>query len=231
LVAVVTLAVLVTLSVIVVRGFLTPSLDTHHTVSITERLVRRGPDPANPVWVIATLRREIWIQRNGAGRIQEQYEPIAFPTESERQQAETLRDPLPEFSGLNETFRPGGLTYVSEGDILARIDQLRTAELDPSELMDMFGSYLTETVPTPEAVNAAIELATTIDGVKVERSTATTTVSATIGTRTTTFTFHAVTARLQSQQQTENSTLAGLDLTPPIVLFRQDFVQAEDIAS
>ena len=210
------------------RDLLLPQPPTHHTVSTTHRLVPRGGESTDPVWVSVTLHRDIWIHPDGSGRIQEQYEPIEFPDEAEHAQAEDLAEPLAPFVGLNESFAARELIYVTAGDLMSRIDKLRQDAVDAGQLIDFFGSYLTETVPTADAVNAAIEVAAATDGVEVQRSGSTTTVSAVLGTRRIIFTFDSASSRLVREQRIEMSPLPGLDLAPPIVVFEQTFVSSVD---
>jgi hypothetical protein len=203
----------------------------HHTSTQIRKLatIAQGDDP---VWVEAAYERNIWIHPDGAGRILESDRVVSFPTNYEQYQANTLTTPIP-VGGVDDAFPIDGLTYFSEEELLSRIDEMSRQGASSADVIQLFSSFLTEEVPGPRVVDAAIVLASSVPSFDVRRTGALVTVTSNprseqeeiIG-----FTVDPIRGLITSETRIAPVALDGLDLPPPIRTFQRLVIVAEDLA-
>jgi hypothetical protein len=118
------------------------------------------------------VTREIWIARDGSGRIrQTSGEPTFF---SEQDRARWLAAGSPSDRAIDSDFGPGGLSYANStlptDPVALRAILLAQALFSKNgtnvEMFVLVGDALRETVPSPALRSALFEVSATIDGVE-----------------------------------------------------------------
>jgi hypothetical protein len=209
-----------------------------HTVSESTQLVPAA-GPGN-TWLLAGVRREIWIARDGSGRLAQSYSGAAGADAAENAEWIAQGRPKPAGPALDERFGPGGLLYVSLDDFPADADTVAKRLTNPAasagEVLRRASSLLSETMPAPAVVDGVILALRKVEGVLFEETADRLTVSAadTGDPRGTvvTLVFDKATHRLVAERRVATRPIDGLSpASLPIALLDQRITLSEVVGA
>jgi hypothetical protein len=208
-------------------------LPTRHTLSSGSSLV--ALDPESSVWVKVAGTREIWVAPDGSGRIEEQQEPLSFPSETEQGEWVALGSPV--VTPMSQAFGPGGLVYLRLDDIprdpTALADQLVTDGASPPQILRRVVLLLYETVPPVDLTSALVSALRLIPSIVVEDLGTMVRVSgmdeASEGRVLTTIVIDLRSGQLVTEERVARAALPGLTADPPIVILERTIDLSEQI--
>jgi hypothetical protein len=200
---------------------------TRHTTSHLTSLAHIDA-PTSDMWVTYRYAREFWIRSDGSGRIEERPEPVTFPSSVEKEKWSASG--AHEQTGINQTFGPEELLYLSGDDIQSALAALESWRGSPGRAVDQVASLLAETAPSPDLVRKVIDAARRIPGVGVTNDR---TMLILVGAgedsmrSQTTVTIDTASMHLVSERRVATLPIPGLDADAPIVLFERQIIASE----